>query len=114
MSEDAFKCANCGHEVEIIDSENLKLGIAECEQCGIKGLRKMSDTVQYMLIAIALIQEETDAKPEFEPDMDKTKKGCSGEIECPKCGKRLKYSVAGGNHHIWGACETDGCLRWMM
>ena len=42
---------------------------------------------------------------------DKT--GVRGNIDCPVCGKRLFY-VIHGNGHIWGNCETEGCLRWMM
>lgn len=41
--------------------------------------------------------------------------GGMGEILCPVCGTgRLKYSVAGVNGHIWGACSTEGCVRWMQ
>jgi hypothetical protein len=39
--------------------------------------------------------------------------GAAGVIECPKCGKTLHWSRA-SNGHVWGACETDGCLRWMQ
>ena len=74
----------------------------------------MSDNLSYILAAIALISDKEKAIPEFEPCMDKKKEGSEGEIECPKCGKRLQYTVAGGNHHIWGVCETEGCLKWMM
>ena len=38
-----YKCVNCGHEVEIINDEVLVIGIAECENCGIKGLRRKLD-----------------------------------------------------------------------
>lgn len=41
MSE-TFKCCNCGFECEIINSENLDIGIAECEKCGMKGLRQQN------------------------------------------------------------------------
>jgi hypothetical protein len=37
-----------------------------------------------------------------------------GSIECPKCKKGLHFSVARSNGHIWGRCETGGCLAWMM
>jgi len=36
----------------------------------------------------------------------------SGEIICPNCGGKLGYTVA-SNGHIWGACLTEGCARWM-
>ena len=74
----------------------------------------MEETMEYTLAAIAIIQEKTKAKPEFEPTLKNKKEGCVGKIECPKCGGILHYSVAGGNHHIWGTCETKDCLKWMM
>ena len=36
----------------------------------------------------------------------------AGEIDCPNCGGKLKYTVA-SNGHIWGACASDGCAQWM-
>ncbi len=41
MSE-TFKCCNCGFVCEIINSESLDMGIAECEKCGTKGLRRQN------------------------------------------------------------------------
>ncbi len=43
-----FKCVNCGFECEIIDSENLDIGIAECEKCGMKGLRRQGRKVSFV------------------------------------------------------------------
>lgn len=40
--------------------------------------------------------------------------GGSGTTPCPKCGATLHYSVAACNGHVWGKCETDGCLAWMQ
>lgn len=37
-----------------------------------------------------------------------------GIIECPKCGNKLHYTISSYNGHIWGKCETDKCLVWMM
>lgn len=37
-----FRCCNCGFQCEIIGSENLDMGIAECQECGMKGLRVIS------------------------------------------------------------------------
>ncbi len=42
------------------------------------------------------------------------KRGIGGDVECPKCKGRLNYTVAASNGHLWGKCETDGCLAWMM
>lgn len=38
----------------------------------------------------------------------------AGEIQCPACLGRLRYSIAHSNGHVWGKCLTDGCLQWMM
>jgi hypothetical protein len=39
--------------------------------------------------------------------------GSAGTITCPKCGGTLHWSRAGNNGHVWGSCETNGCLRWV-
>ena len=41
------------------------------------------------------------------------RRGVSGTTDCPVCGKRLGYSVAGNNGHIWAKCETEGCVAWI-
>jgi transcriptional regulator with XRE-family HTH domain len=40
--------------------------------------------------------------------------GGMGEIECPVCHGVLRYSVAGYNGHLWGQCQTQGCVQWMQ
>lgn len=47
-------------------------------------------------------------------DATNNARGDSGSVECPKCGKPLRYSVAGSNGHIHGRCTTEGCLAWMQ
>lgn len=37
----------------------------------------------------------------------------SGVVECPSCNGRLHLSHAKCNGHIWGKCETEGCLSWI-
>lgn len=37
----------------------------------------------------------------------------SGEVECPKCAKRLRWSKARCNGHIHAVCKTEGCVQWM-
>ena len=39
--------------------------------------------------------------------------GGNSEMTCPICSGRLRYSVASVNGHVWGRCETDGCVTWM-
>lgn len=34
-------------------------------------------------------------------------------IECPECKGKLHLSQAGYNGHVWGKCETPGCVEWM-
>lgn len=41
-------------------------------------------------------------------------RGGIGEVECPICNGRLRYSVAAINGHMWGACSSNGCARWMQ
>ena len=36
-----------------------------------------------------------------------------GVMECPVCKKRLVMLHSGYNGHVWGQCETRGCLSWM-
>lgn len=37
-----------------------------------------------------------------------------GEVECPICKGKLHLSQAAYNGHVWGKCETKGCLSWMQ
>jgi hypothetical protein len=46
-------------------------------------------------------------------DITGGKRGVSGSIDCPICGKELHYSVASCNGHIHARCETDGCVSFM-
>lgn len=36
-----------------------------------------------------------------------------GVKECPVCKGKLHMSHAAYNGHVWGRCETEGCLAWM-
>lgn len=36
-----------------------------------------------------------------------------GVVECPVCKGNLHMSHSGYNGHVWGRCETEGCLSWM-
>jgi hypothetical protein len=45
------------------------------------------------------------------------KKGHGGKdsLPCPVCKTgTLHYSVASYNGHLWGQCETKGCMAWMQ
>lgn len=39
--------------------------------------------------------------------------GGYGSVPCPACGGTIRYSVAGLNGHMHGACSTLGCASWM-
>lgn len=36
-----------------------------------------------------------------------------GSVECPICKGSIRYRVAAVNGHMWGACSSEGCVRWM-
>lgn len=36
-----------------------------------------------------------------------------GVEACPVCGGRLHMTHAATNGHVWGQCETSGCVSWM-
>ena len=36
-----------------------------------------------------------------------------GVEECPVCKGKLHLSHSGVNGHIWGKCETKGCIKWI-
>lgn len=38
----------------------------------------------------------------------------SGNVTCPICGRQVFVSKSGFNGHVWGRCETEECLSWMM
>ena len=40
--------------------------------------------------------------------------GGNGTCECPVCHGVLHFSVASYNGHLWGKCETEGCMSWMQ
>lgn len=35
----------------------------------------------------------------------------TGKLQCPECSKIVNW-VMHNNGHIWGKCETEGCLQW--
>lgn len=39
--------------------------------------------------------------------------GSGGEIECPVCKGKLRFSRAGCNGHIHAQCLTKDCVSWM-
>lgn len=40
--------------------------------------------------------------------------GTAGTIPCPQCVGRLNWGRDSENGHVWGECETTGCLRWIQ
>lgn len=75
--------------------------------------KEFRERFDFTQAAIVLIAKKSDAKPTWD-EGDKREKGSEGTIICPKCNGTLHYTVSGYNNHIWGKCETEGCLSWMM
>lgn len=40
-------------------------------------------------------------------------KDWKGVEVCPVCGGNLHMTHAALNGHVWGKCETEGCVAWM-
>ncbi len=40
-------------------------------------------------------------------------KSWRGTKECPVCTGTLHLTHASINGHVWGKCETEGCVSWM-
>ena len=52
--------------------------------------------------------------PAVQPFRDANKgKSATGAIECPVCKGKLHLRIAACNGHVWGKCETEGCVSWM-
>lgn len=66
--------------------------------------KELDEEFKFMNAAIKAIREHDKANQDKSPRL----------IECPKCKGDLRYSIAKLNGHIWGKCETEGCLQWMM
>jgi hypothetical protein len=35
----------------------------------------------------------------------------SGEMDCPMCGQRLRFSIAPNNQHMRAICDRQGCIN---
>lgn len=53
--------------------------------------------------ALKLVREQVGAE-----------RGVAGKVPCPVCAGDLHYTVAKSNGHIWGMCNTVGCLSWVQ
>lgn len=40
-------------------------------------------------------------------------KGKAEIVKCPACAGKLHLSQSCYNGHVWGACETEGCVSWI-
>lgn len=93
---------DCGKRVFPTDEE-----VAESE-------RVSKVRTSAMVSAIAEINNIHKNKPQWEFPVKGKNKDASGTIVCPLCKGKLHYTISGYNGHVWGKCETDGCLGWMM
>jgi len=67
---------------------------------GIKRTGKRSDN-DYIIDAIKIAALASNRVPES-----------TGQTVCPKCGGQLTWNIH-QNGHVWGTCETRGCLSFM-
>lgn len=67
---------------------------------------KERDALEPVINTIALIQKKHGKR--------KPKQSIKDSMECPVCKGKLHYSISSHNGHIWGQCETEGCLNWLM
>lgn len=72
------------------------------------------DDMNFVISAIKIINKKHNNTPQYEFPVSNKNKGTKGEIECPKCKGKLHYTISGYNGHVWGKCETENCLAWMM
>ena len=64
------------------------------------------DKIDPVLQAIKIIREKH--------GREKPKKSIGDTMECPICKGILYYFVNSNNSRIWGKCETEKCLSWMI
>lgn len=92
-------------------SDSDPLGVCECEHRCLptdaevaEHTREITAALDRMAVAYAAVQEAAQGR-----------RGIQGEIPCPVCKiGTLHYSVAKLNGHIWGACSSEECVRWMQ
>jgi len=68
----------------------------------------------FVIKAIQIINKKHNNTPQYEFPVPGQNESAKGTIECPKCKGVLHYTISGYNGHVWGKCEKEDCLRWMM
>jgi len=86
----------------------------EMVTCG----RFQQKTAEEIALREQQMREEIDRYSGVFPLFQKIKrehqgKDWDGTVACPLCGGRLKIKHNSLNGHIWGRCETTGCLSWI-
>lgn len=61
------------------------------------------EALKRMRLVIAVVSEWRKKPPRGKQEI----------IECPACKGKLHLSQAASNGHVWGRCETKGCVSWM-
>jgi hypothetical protein len=99
-----FKERPCidGHRLETNPCPNWERPTVEAAEAA---NREMDAAVQRVFAGL-----EAAAKWRVKP---KPKHDRSEVVECPVCKGRLHLSQAAYNGHVWGKCETKGCVSWM-
>lgn len=88
--------------------------IIEPQSCGKKQLPTPEDVAKELAGWKATEDKITKVMP-LVARIKKDHKGewWSGVERCPVCGMALVMSIAAHNGHVWGKCETEGCVSWM-
>jgi len=83
--------ASCSHFIEPSDEEYAEEG------------RRVEASMARMRTVMPVVAEWRKKPP----------RGKGEIIECPACKGRLHLSQAASNGHVWGRCETAGCVSWI-
>lgn len=70
--------------------------------------KECNERMKFTLAARALITVDSEEK-----GFEVGKGDVAGEVDCPKCGKKLAYERSRINGHVRAACSTADCLRWI-
>lgn len=85
-----------------------------CTECQYPSEQQLAESDAWISNYIAKITTARNVIVDHLEKSDSLRRDVSGEITCPHCGGKLKFSYAGAyNRHIHAQCETADCVGWM-
>lgn len=86
-----------------------------CEHFSALSEQELREQEEVFVIAMAESSRKMQLVSPLIVAMKKQHRGKSARTleVCPACGGRLHMSHSGYNGHVWGKCETEGCVSWM-